>query len=323
MTSDKATLIAEAVYAQSAPIGVAVEIVAKVFGITPQTVRRNLRRAKRQNRYSPVTVTKNYHNSPLIGQPSKKVLRGIAIGDTHDDPRIPKDRFYWLGKLAADTKADFVIQIGDFITLDSLCRYIDNASYEARKTPLYLHDMQSQEEALSAFDKGLGKFKPKIKHITLGNHEDRVESWSNRHPEIYGIMSGMMLDNFAKHGWTVSEFGQMYYIGGVGFVHVPLNEMGKPYGGKTAESRVANDALHDVVFGHSHRNRVYTASKVGDGQHLRIINLGCALPEGHVEKYAKHSSTGWTYGAYELEIADGHITDWNFVSMNNLEKLYG
>ena len=49
--------------------------------------------------------------------------RVLAIGDAHDGPRIPKDRFRWFGRLAADTQPDVIVQIGDFLSLDSLCRY--------------------------------------------------------------------------------------------------------------------------------------------------------------------------------------------------------
>lgn len=323
MENDRAKLIAEAVYAQKAPLGEAVEIVTKVFGISPATVRRNLRRDRRRNTHGPVRIVKQFATAPQAARTSSKPLKGIAIGDAHDDPRLSKERFYWLGKLVADTKADFVVQIGDFLTLDSLCRYIDNSSYEARQTPLFLHDMQSQVEALKEFDRGMGAFKPKIKHVTLGNHEDRVESWSNRHPEIYGIMGGMMLDNFASHDWTVSEFGELFFIAGVGFVHVPLNAIGKPYGGKTAEQRIAADSVFDVVMGHSHRNRMYTAEKIGHNNFVRVLNLGSALPYGHIERYAKHSTTGWSYGAYELTLSDNHITGWNFMDMRELERRYG
>lgn len=326
MANDRAALIAEAVQTLARHVGIpdAVELVAKTFGVTPQTVRRNLRRAKLDAVLPAPEIHKHFTTMPML-EPAEPwtTLKGIAIGDTHDDPRLPKDRFRWLGALVRDTKADFVVQIGDFSTFDSLCRYIDNSSYEARSTPVFLQDVQSQAEALTEFDKGLGRFKPKLKHITFGNHDDRVESFSNRHPEIYGVLGGMVNDNFTRHGWTVSEYGKIIFVGGVGFVHVPFNAMGKPFGGKTAEHQIAAQSTFDVVFGHSHRNRLHTAEKIGDSNFVRVLNLGSALPYGHVEKYAKHSSTGWSYGAYELTLADNHIMEWNFHDMRELERKYG
>ena len=38
---------------------------------------------------------KNNNNSKINSFKGHKVL---VIGDTHDSPDIPKDRFYWIGK---------------------------------------------------------------------------------------------------------------------------------------------------------------------------------------------------------------------------------
>ena len=46
-------------------------------------------------------------------------MKIIAIGDTHDAPDVDKQRFRWFGKYIRKVKPDAVVQIGDFITLDS------------------------------------------------------------------------------------------------------------------------------------------------------------------------------------------------------------
>ena len=59
---------------------------------------------------------------------------------------------------------------------------------------------------------------------------------------------------FMSKGWVYQLYGDFYFIKGVAFVHVPLNEIGREIGGKMAEaSQVSNGATHDIVFGHSHR----------------------------------------------------------------------
>ena len=60
---------------------------------------------------------KNNNNSKINSFKGHKVL---VIGDTHDSPDIPKDRFYWIGKHIKNTKPDYVVQIGDFGSFDSL-----------------------------------------------------------------------------------------------------------------------------------------------------------------------------------------------------------
>ena len=113
--------------------------------------------------------------------------RVLAIGDTHDSPELDKDRFRWFGRLARDLRVNQVVQIGDMFTFDSLCKYADNASHEGKLKPEFLEDLESGEEALEQFNKGLGPYKCK-KHITIGNHEARIYSYEDRNPEVWGLM---------------------------------------------------------------------------------------------------------------------------------------
>ena len=53
----------------------------------------------------------------------------------------------------------------------------------------------------------------------------------------------------------------------------------------------------------------------------RILNIGCALPEGHIENYAKHSLTGWTYQIVEIDIWDNNIMEVQNISMKKLKEL--
>ena len=44
----------------------------------------------------------------------------IVIGDAHDSPNIKQDRFKWIGKYIKAAKPDYIIQIGDWASFDSL-----------------------------------------------------------------------------------------------------------------------------------------------------------------------------------------------------------
>ena len=53
------------------------------------------------------------------------MIKVVVIGDTHDSPDIPdKSRFGWFSKHIKKFKLDYVVQIGDFISLDSCTHYI-------------------------------------------------------------------------------------------------------------------------------------------------------------------------------------------------------
>ena len=134
-----------------------------------------------------------------------------------------------------------------------------------------------------------------------------------------------LLGSFAKYKWKVIPYGTYLMLGGVGFIHAPLNPMGKEYGGEASERQVANKSKIDIVFGHSHRAQDNRVSKISPikNDFTRIINVGCALPYNHIESYAKHSLTGWTYQIVEIDIWGNHIMEVKNISMKKLKKLYG
>ncbi len=165
-------------------------------------------------------------------------------------------------------------------------------------------------------------FKPE-EHITLGNHEHRIWTHEDEAPHVVGMMQSYLDEVITGAGWTYSPYRLPYMLGGVGFVHIPTGLNGKPVGGKTSTNIIARDSVHDWVVGHTHRREIASVAKIGLDQRVTCINLGTALPEGHVEDYAKLSTTGWWWGAWELEIYAGRITDHHAISMRRLEERYG
>lgn len=251
---------------------------------------------------------------------SSSKIRVVCIGDAHDSPAIPdKSRFERIGKYIKEQKPDVVIQIGDFATLDSLNTHVPNETYAGKAKPTFIADMVSFNQALDAM-----QLDGVERHCTLGNHERRLFAFEDRAPEAYGMMQHELQSIFERHGWTYSPYGMIHYLGGVGFAHCALNRLGKSVGGKNAENTVANELVHDLVFGHSHIERTTRYSKIGPSNYVISCNVGCALPDGHVEDYAEHAmSGGWSWGIMELTIQRGHIQDRSWVPMTRLEELYG
>jgi len=247
-------------------------------------------------------------------------IRVVCIGDAHDSPAIPdKSRFEWMGRYIRDTKPDLVIQIGDFATMDSLSTHTPNHTLDGKLKPSFENDMGSFNLALQAMQiDGVDR------HITLGNHERRLYAYENENPEMAGKLSATIDSILKNNGWTYSPYGTPYSVGGVSFVHACLNKLGKTYGGKNAEGgAIANDAIGDWVIGHSHVERRHRAPKLGHNNYIQIINVGCALPDQHIEDYAQHSLTGWSYGIADMSIQHGHVQDYHFVSMAALGERYG
>lgn len=257
------------------------------------------------------------------GNENNKTMRVLAIGDAHDSPSIDKDRFAWIGKHAADFGADWIVSIGDWATLDSLNSHIGNETLGGRSKGPYADDISSLAESIGALNSSLGSHRCN-KHITLGNHERRAWTYEDMHPEMAGAVTGEILKTFEDGGWEHTDYGEYFFLGGVGFIHAAINRLNKTYGGKNAEVTIANDATFDHVIGHSHVRREHRAPKLGPMKHVTILNLGCALPWGHVEEYMlKGSPTGWWWGVHELLISGGQIVGTNAIPMTELKRRHG
>ena len=244
----------------------------------------------------------------------------LVIGDTHDSPHIPQDRFEWIGKHIRKIKPDYIIHIGDFGSFDSLSYFQKNDTQAGKLKDAFMVDIESMRSALKILDKYVKDYP---RHICIGNHELRVHKFEEKIPEIQGMMKNSLYNCFKDFGWSHSEYGEFKFIAGVAFVHAPLNIMGREYSGKNAEVQIGNDSMHDLVFGHSHKARDWKSIKIGYNKWVRIVNVGCALPYGHIEEYAKLNMNGWSWCIAELGIWDNHIQETKFVSMDRLEREYG
>jgi hypothetical protein len=258
------------------------------------------------------------HETP----PEGPIYRVVAIGDLHDDPRLDKGRFKWIGRHIAETKPDRVVQIGDWGNFDSMSMHDAPGSRNSIARPTFVQDLESLNESLATLhgDLGIGSVPC---DITFGNHEHRCQRAADNDPVRLGDTMLRVEEIFSRYQWNYRPYGEYLFIGGTGFVHTPRNIMGKEYGGKRVENQVGNDALFSIIWGHSHRRGFWSFPKIGPQNGIDLCNLGSAMPQGYVANYAKLSTTGWSYGLYELTIQAGRILSDRFISMVELQAKYG
>ena len=96
--------------------------------------------------------------------------RIIVIGDTHDSPKIPEDRFKWIGQYINEHQPDYIIQIGDFASFDSLSYFQKNSSQAGKLKDAYMVDISSLRSSINLLDKYIDNDNIP-RHCTFGNHE--------------------------------------------------------------------------------------------------------------------------------------------------------
>lgn len=262
---------------------------------------------------------------PDLLSPGGRPTSVLVIGDLHQDPRHPNrlEVLTWIARYASEQRFDRIIQIGDWSTFDSVNMHDRNDTFGARFKPSIKQDLDNLIESHQAFRRGMAAdYKPKLT-ITLGNHEYRLERFENANPETQQTYTLARDETFARFGWQVRPYAEVFYVDGVGFTHHPVNGAGRAFGGETGPQRAANKTTVPLVSGHTHKRQLHDAGKIGPQDVISMVEVGCAMPWGEVESYAKLGITGWWWGVVPMVVQGGAITDVNFVSMLTLKRKYG
>ena len=129
--------------------------------------------------------------------------RIIVIGDAHDCPHIAQNRFKWIGQYIKAAKPDYIIQIGDWASFDSLSFFQKNSTQAGKLKDAFMVDIDSLRSSIKILDKYIDNdLIPR--HVTFGNHEQRVYRFEENIPEIAGMMKKELHDSFDTTRWKRS-----------------------------------------------------------------------------------------------------------------------
>lgn len=284
------------------------------FGLEPDETLYRPRHYQHRPPGLPAMPSQDHVTEPA---PQGQPVKVCVIGDAHDSPHLPdKSRFYWLGRFAADHKVDWVVSVGDWMSMDCFSTHHDRATFEGFAKPTFEQDLASFHASQKEFQRGLGDWKPR-KRITFGNHEARAWKYDNLHPD--GVSHAQMVEEaFLQWGWKGTPYGEYWFLQGVGFTHIPFNGRGKPL----AQGQHANKALVDTIHGDDHRATQITDHKSGPFRSPTVYSAATALPPGFIEGYANKGGSTWRQGVCLATIWDGYVREWSFTEMVLLRERY-
>ena len=241
----------------------------------------------------------------------------LVIGDPHCTPSASNDRFIWAGRMAKDVKADKVICMGDFASMESMSSYDKKKkSFEGRR---YRKDVEHTHDALSKFNKGLNKYNPEM-HMLLGNHEDRIDRMVEENPELEGAMS---IDDlcYPEYGWNTYDYRLPVVLDGIYYSHnFPSGVMGTAISGENVARSLLNKNKVSSTVGHSHLLD-YAVSAIPSGKKMMALCAGCYLE--HKEKYAFNTQRLWWSGLIVKRNVKGGSYDLETVNYQEVKKRYG
>ena len=237
----------------------------------------------------------------------------LVVPDSHARPEMNNDRFTALGNFIAEKKPDIIVNIGDMADMASLSTYdIGRVSAEGKR---YVEDVEATRDAVSRIMSPVNaeiqrritnrkkRWNPQF-HITLGNHENRINRAASCTPSLYGHLSTKDL-GYEEAGWKVHPFLVPFVYENIAFQHYFVSGgMGRPIGGANhARSLVVKNYMSSVC-GHSHVRDYYEDVDAIGRRRFGLV-AGCYDEGDH--GYAQGSQHRWWSGLVMLhDVHDGH-----------------
>ncbi len=253
---------------------------------------------------------------------SKLGQKILVIPDAHARPDQDNSRFDALGNFIVDKRPDVIVSIGDWADMASLCQY--DKGQRVAEGRRYQDDVVASQDALARTMKrvhaGYRQTRKKLPefHITLGNHEERINRATNLDPTLYGKLSVDDL-RFKEAGWKVHDFLKPLSVSGILFQHYfTSGVLGKPIGGVNHARTLVLKNHQSSVCGHSHA-RDYWEDVRGDGQRIFGLVVGCYDEGDH--HYTTEQRRWWS-GLVMLHEAQDGSAEPAFYSMDYVKAKY-
>jgi hypothetical protein len=215
-------------------------------------------------------------------------MKHFVLPDVQAKPDHSFEYLDRIGKYVVEKQPDKIICLGDFADMESLSSYDKGTkSFEGRR---YVKDIAAAKDAMQTFlnplrvynynarKNGKKQYKPEL-HLTLGNHENRINRAVNDDPKLDGVLSIGDL-GYEDFGWRVYPFLEVLVLDGVAYSHYFTSGLlGRPC---VSAAACLNKKHMSCVQGHQQGLQIATGY-TADGKMLQSIIAGSCYE--HNEDY--------------------------------------
>lgn len=245
-------------------------------------------------------------------------MRIGVVPDPQCKPGVRLDHLTWASRYFADKGVDVVVNLGDHWDMPSLSSYDrGKRAAEGRRVE---HDIAAGNEGLALLTEYLT---PAVRKILLrGNHEQRLERFTEDHPELHGQV-GYHLFNDRELGWEVYDFLDPVTVAGVTFCHYfPRSSDGNvtqtKRGAPSAMAQLKRE-MRSCIAGH--KQGLDLAVHTNGRRMLRSVIAGSYYQ--HDESYLSPQGNAHWRGILMLtEVKNGNFNLCE-VSLGYLKRKYG
>lgn len=253
-------------------------------------------------------------DSPRVYTRERLGRMHIVIPDVQAKPGVPLEHLEWVGNYIAEKRPDAVICIGDFADMESLNRY-DMGTMRGENRRLQKDLIVARE----AMDRLMGPIRtapdyaPEL-HLTMGNHEERLDRFANEHPYLEEVVGTHML-RYEEWGWKVHPFLKPVSVDGVRYCHYFVSgAMGKAVSSAPALLRLQKQSC---IMGHNQKTDVAFHPVTHQWA------IFCGICNLHDEHYLGPQGNDVRRQILVLHEVDDGRFDPMFVSLKFLRKSYG
>jgi len=231
-----------------------------------------------------------------------------------------------IGNYIVEKKPDVIVNLGDFADMPSLSSYdVGKKSFEGRRyksdVEYVVYGMERLLEPLKAYNSKANRnhrerYYPAL-HLTLGNHEDRINRATNNDPKLDGTI-GIQDLKYEEFGWKVHPFLVPVVLDGIAYCHYFVTGLlGRPC--SSAALQLSKKHM-SCITGHQQGLQIHTGHRA-DGKRLTSVIAGSCYE--HDEDYmGPQGNKHWRGILVAHEVDDGEF-DLMPVSLKYLKKKYG
>lgn len=255
----------------------------------------------------------------------------VAFADGHVAPGQDLSRFDSLGRFIVDLQPDAIACLGDLATNDSVS-YWDVPFLE--QTTL-ADDVAAVVEAQSRLFAPIAEYNRKqasSRHkqyrpytfMTMGNHEYRLTRRMEADSRGLGsVVDPISLYHFDRYWQEIVDWKEFIEHQGILFTHCPTNNRGKPIDTVYRGRHITLASDKSIVYAHTHSLDFTTTGVIGnENRQKSALNLPAFMEQGHVEQYAKGSTSGWAYGFCVIRIISPTNFTFEWISTEELKQRY-
>lgn len=252
----------------------------------------------------------------------------LVIGDSHVDEKQSLDRFNALGNKIVEDRPEYIIIMGDFLSMNCLSDW-DKNKRRVMENQRYKLELDAGNDALDRLFAPLlalqerqrrskhSQYTPIIVYLE-GNHENRVDRYLDVEPVMEGQI-GIYKDLYLEdRGIEYIKYKDHYEINGVLFTHIPIQANGKAIGNPNVAQKALKLYNGSIVFAHTHTLDTAGEHRHGAAHLNQALCAGCFFE--HVDEYAKGSRTDYWRGVIELNIYGPNRFDFKTTSMSQLKQ---